>query len=169
MRFGRMVRTGMATAFAVALVAGPAFGEDADQCKAFKWPLARERAWLAAAAPVASGATAPTGGAVALKLVATEEAGFPSDPAHPPKPGTKAGRLEVSVPSAGTCQVTLSDEGWIDVVQGGTVLKSSDYSGQKGCAGLRKSVRFKLDAGKAEVRISNVAADGLNVAFGAVE
>ena len=52
--------------------------------------------------------------------------------------------------------MTLSDEGWVDVVQNGARVKSSDFSGQKTCPGVRKSVRFTLAAGPAQLQISNV-------------
>jgi len=40
--------------------------------------------------------------------------------------------LALSLDKAGTYDVTLSDEGWIDVVAGGAAVKSSDFSGARG-------------------------------------
>ena len=58
---------------------------------------------------------------------------------------------------AGIYQITLSEEAWIDVAQGGALVKSSDFSGAKDCPGMRKSVRFPLSAGAATVEISNAS------------
>ena len=49
----------------------------------------------------------------------------------------------------------MSEEAWIDVAENGALVKSSDFSGQKDCPGVRKSVRFQLAAGSATVEISN--------------
>ena len=48
-----------------------------------------------------------------------------------------------------------ADEGWVDVSQDGrTTLKSSAHSGKAGCPGVRKSLRFALNAGKVTIEIS---------------
>jgi hypothetical protein len=74
--------------------------------------------------------------------------------------------LKISgLPKAGLYEITLSDEAWIDVVQGGASVKSSDFSGQKNCPGVRKSVRFPLAAGAATVEISNAASAAIQVAI----
>ena len=87
-------------------------------------------------------------------------------PERAPKPGAFGGVLKISgLPKAGLYEITLSDEAWIDVVQNGASVKSSDFSGQKNCPGVRKSVRFPLAAGPATVQISNVASASIQVAI----
>jgi hypothetical protein len=141
-------------------LASAARAQDNAGCDKFKWSVARERAWFAAGAkPVAAGAEIPLADlGYAVALVPQESAGFVLPPERAPKPGTFGGVLKISdLPKAGLYEITLSDEAWIDVVQGGASVKSSDFSGQKNCPGVRKSVRFPLAAGPATVQISNAA------------
>ena len=98
--------------------------------------------------------------AVALQLGEQSGASFPVPPSHQPK-GSKpmAGVFPLApIAVAGTYQFTLSDEAWIDLVQGGKVLKQVGFTAAKGCDGVRKSVRFKLQQGPATVMISDSAA-----------
>ncbi len=146
----------------------PARADDATGCDKFKWSVARERAWFAAGVkPVAAGADiAMADQGYAVSLVPDEAAGFVAPPERKPKPGAFGGVLKIaSLPKAGLYEVTLSDEAWIDVVQDGASVKSSDFSGQKNCPGVRKSVRFDLAAGAATVQISNAAAASIQVAI----
>lgn len=143
---------------------GAVRAEDASGCGKFKWSVARQLAWIAAGpAPVASGAGVGWADkAYAVALVPSEAAGFAIPPERPLKPGTNAATLEVAAPGApGAYDVTLSDEAWIDVVQGGARLKSSDFSGQKDCAGVRKVVRFDLAGAPATVEISDASATSI--------
>ena len=149
-------------------LASAARGQDASGCDKFKWSVARERAWFAAGAkPVAAGAElalADQGYAVAL--VPDESAGFVLPPERAPKSGAFGGVLKISgLPKAGLYEITLSDEAWVDVVQNGASVKSSDFSGQKNCPGVRKSVRFPLAAGSATVQISNAASAAIQLAI----
>jgi hypothetical protein len=50
-------------------------------------------------------------------------------------------------------------------VQNGASVKSGDFSGQKNCPGVRKSVRFSLAAGAATVQISNAASATIQLAI----
>ena len=152
----------------VVSVASTARAQDATGCDKFKWSIARERAWFAVGAkPVAAGADltlAEQGYAVAL--VPDESAGFVAPPERAPKPGAFGGVLKISgLPKAGLYEITLSEEAWVDVVQSGASVKSSDFSGQKNCPGVRKSVRFPLAAGPATVQISNVASAAIQLAI----
>lgn len=127
-------------------------------CDHFKWSLDRERAWLAAAPePVAAGgAVALADKAFAVALRPNAEAGFVAPPERAPKPesfGTVVNLAAVGAP--GVYEITLSAEAWLDVVQNGARAKSIDFSGQKDCPGVRKSVKFELAAGTATVQISN--------------
>ena len=149
-------------------LASAARGQDASGCDKFKWSIARERAWFAAGAePVAAGADLPFAEqGYAVALVPDESAGFVAPPERAPKPGAFGGVLKISaLPKAGLYDITLSDEAWIDVVQNGASVKSSDFSGQKNCPGVRKSVRFPLAAGAATVQISNAASASIQLAI----
>lgn len=68
-----------------------------------------------------------------------------------------------AIAKPGLYQVTLSDEAWIDVVQNGPYARSIGSTGRSDCPGLRKSVRFELDAGPIVVQLSGVMAEKIVV------
>jgi len=164
-RLGRAPREALALAAALALWAAGAPSEGAadDPCGGFKWPLARERAWLTG--PLDDRAAIdPGGGGVRLHLAEVGSVRFDVPPERAPSNGTTAGLLRLEHVAAGIYQVTLSDEAWIDVVQGGSRVPSIDFSSVKGCQGMRKSVRFRLSDGPATVQISGARGVGIAVA-----
>ncbi|GLS42397.1 hypothetical protein [Methylobacterium brachythecii] len=173
-----MRMTASALLVLLALAGGAAAAEDpvkpgADVCASFDWPLARELAWFSAPdlQAAASGSTlAADRPAALLTLKPAAEAGLPQAPSREPKPGSFAGYVRVAAPAApGEIQVTLSGEGWIDVApEGGEVLKPGAHSGRKGCATLRKSVRFKVDAKPLVVSVSNAPSEAVRIAVTAV-
>jgi hypothetical protein len=162
---------------AALLLAFPASAEDMSSCAAFKWPLDKERAAFAneAMETVTSGARpgAFKEQAFAFKLLPAESVKFAVPPGGKPKPGSAASNGGVATfeapAKAGAYQVTLSGEGWIDVVQNGTALKSAAHSGAKNCPGLRKSVRFELQAAPVVLQLSAVPEAVVKVAIRPVE
>jgi len=158
------------TAFVACLLAAPCLAQEPVGCDKFKWPLDQERAMLGAAAmpAVASGANLakPPPLAVALTLVAFGQANLPLEPERAPKPQTSAGFVAVGAPARpGVYKVSLSDAGWVDVVQAGRRVKSAAFSGVTGCAGIRKSVKFNLAAAPFTVEISGAAANSIRLAI----
>ncbi len=84
----------------------------------------------------------------------------------PKQPASFAGFIEAPAPAqAGTYKVTLSSEGWIDVIQGGQFVKSAAFSGATGCEGIRKSVKFNLAAQPFTVELSAVPANAIRIAI----
>src|SRR5258708_34401321 len=84
-------------------------------------------------------------GAVKLRLSPVTEIKLPAEPSRNPKPNSYAGFVRyASPPHAGTYRVTLSEPGWIDVVQDGREMESGAFSAVTGCEGIRKSVKFHL-------------------------
>ncbi len=148
---------------------GGAHAQDAPNCDTFKWSVARERAWFAATpTPVAAGARLPAmDRGYLVSLVPDEAAGFASSPERAPKPGAYGGVFEIA--EAGTYEVTLSGEAWVDVVQAGARVKSVAFSGRKDCPDVRKSVKFDLAAGPATLQISNSDSDRLRLAAAPAE
>ena len=139
--------------------------QENNACGLFKWSIARERGWFANAEPAASGATVAIERGYAVAMRATDAVAFPLPPERAPKPGSLAATLLVAnIDKPGLYQVTLSDEAWLDVVQGDALVKSTGFSGQKDCPGVRKTVRFDLKQGPATLQISNSAAQTLDVA-----
>lgn len=142
-------------------------------CESFKWPLDKERAAFDAAGleKAASGAARGplTEQAFALTLVPVKDVGFTIPPAKKNHDGF-GGLVAFAAPEKpGVYQITLSGEGWIDLVQEGKALGASDHSGAKNCPGLRKSVRFMLGAAPVVLQISDAVADTIKVGIRPVE
>ena len=105
--------------------------------------------------------------AVTIDLLPFADAKLPMAPERAPKqPSSFAGFISVPAPpQGGNYKVTLSSEAWIDVMQDGHFLKSTAHTGASGCAGIRKSVKFNLDAAPFVVQLSNVPANKIGVAI----
>lgn len=149
------------TAGLVALSVNTAMAEDAPACASFAWSVARERA--AFGAPdlplLASGSALPGGASAAqLTLKPAAEVALPVPSEKAVKPDTFAGFVTATVSAAGTYQVTLSNEAWIDASQDGrSTLKPEAHSGKADCPEVRKSVRFALDVGTMTIEISRAS------------
>ena len=137
-------------------------------CDKFKWPVERERAALARAdtAKVQSGAavTAKTPIAVTIALTPFGSAALPQQPERVPATETFAGFVKIDVLLKGTYSVSLSDGGWIDAVQNGRLLKPVSFSGVTGCDGIRKVVRFDIEAGPLLLQVTGVASSAIVIA-----
>ena len=139
-------------------------------CDKFKWPLDKERATLTGTdlPKVATGdrVTWPLPWATSVALVPFDNAKLPTPPEHAPiSGGTFAGFIQVAAPArSATYRITVSDAAWIDVVQNGQTVKSSDFSGATGCEGVRKSVKFVLAAVPFTIQLSSVAANAIKIA-----
>ena len=152
-----MIRSALPLALLIA--ASPAWAD----CDGFKWSVAKEREAFAAPIPLPSvSGSAELGKGYAVTL--TKDLSLPVKPERDPKPGTYAAVVEAPKLAAGTYQVTISQDGWIDVSQDGKSVKSSAFSGQHDCPAIRKSVRFPLAAGAATIEISNAQGESLNLA-----
>lgn len=148
---------------------GSAPAQGATGCAAFKWPVTTEQRLLDAPGlpTLASGGSFPAlGQGVAVALLPQGEVAYAVKPARVPKANPAYG-AELSLPagSGGAVQVTLSAEAWVDIVQGGKVLRSTAFSGQTGCPGIRKSVRFTLAPGPATIAISDAPETTLKLAI----
>ena len=127
-------------------------------CDHFKWSLDRELGWIAAG-PEALGADgeitiAPKAYSVALKPNA--ELSFPVTPERAPKSDSFGAVVTVkAIEAPGIYEISLSTPSWIDVVQNGARAKTPEFSGQKDCPAIHKSVKFELAAGAAAIQISN--------------
>ena len=98
--------------------------------------------------PAESG-QADAGAGYALTLA--KDVKLPYPPERAPGKDTYAAVVNVPKLEPGLYQITLSGEAWIDVAQNGALVKSSDFSGQRDCPGVRKTVRFDLAAGPATI------------------
>ena len=140
-------------------------------CDKFAWSLTRERALFAAAdkRPLTAGAelAAIPQDAIVFSLQPAAQATFVLPPERKAKSENWfGGGLRLPAPEkAGSYQVTLSQEAWIDVVQDGRYARSIGSTGRSDCSGLRKSVRFELNATPFVVQLSGVATTTVVVAI----
>lgn len=174
----RLQGASFGAAFALASMFAPALADDAQTkpegeaaaCDHFAWPIKREKIWFAAKQlPTAHSGERFTMSdeGVLLELKPTKKFDFFLPPERPPKPESYSGNIVIfGVMNPGVYQVTLSEEAWIDVFENGVRLKSTAFTGQKDCPGVRKSVRFELTPGAPiTVQISNAVKDQIKLAI----
>jgi hypothetical protein len=162
MSFGRWL-------VAVALIAAPglAQAQEGSGCGGFRWPLDRERAALVRT----DKASLPNGGALGYDVATTlglqplSSAGLPKVPERPPKsPSAFAGHFTLAAPAKpGAYRITISSEGWVDVLDGGAYLHPIAFTGARDCEGARKSVKFDLPARPLALQLSGVPGDQISV------
>jgi hypothetical protein len=149
------------------LDSGCAAAAEASGCGQFKWPIAHEQAALAAptVGPLAPGAALPADAGARLALVPFAEAKLALAPERPPKfSPSYAGAFSLDAPAApAVYKVTLSAGGWIDVVQDGKFLKPMAFADAAGCAGVRKSVKFRLAAEPTTLQLTGVGGREISV------
>ncbi len=147
----------------IALTAGPAWAAEPSGCGHFKWPLDHEKTLLATPVAITSGGAGKLAAGENLTLAPQTTAKLPQEPSRPPKfPDSYAGFITLPAPSSGgTYRVTIAHGAWIDVVQDGQVLKSTDHTGAIGCDGLAKSLKFDLAATPFTVEISSSTASSV--------
>ena len=137
-------------------------------CDKFAWDIQAEQRLLAGARTTPSGSDLPgtLPVAVQIDLQPFETAKLARPPERAPKvPSSGAGYVTMAVPQGGLYKVTLSGEGWIDVVQDGGVLKPEAFSGVLDCPNVRKTVRFRLKPGPVTVQISGSSSTSIGVAI----
>ncbi|MGD1036157.1 MAG: hypothetical protein ABR878_02985 [Roseiarcus sp.] len=153
----------------IAALSSPAFAQAGEPsgCDKFKWPLAHERSALSAPqiARLESGATLAFDVAASVHLAPLAEAKLEMAPERAPKASPSyAGAVELDAPAAaGIFKVSLSDAGWIDVVQDGRFVKPVAVSGAADCPGLRRSVKFPLEAKPLTIQLSGVKAPDISL------
>jgi hypothetical protein len=154
---------------AVALAAAPglAQAQEGSGCGGFKWPLDAERAALVRAdkPSLANGGPLAYNVALTLELQPLAGAGLPKAPERAPKsPQAFAGHFNLAAPpKPGVYRVTISSEGWIDVLDGEDYLHPKGFTGATGCDGARKSVRFDLPSRPLALQFSGVKDDRISV------
>jgi hypothetical protein len=157
--------------FALCVSAALALAQEPAGCDKFKWPLDKERATLTGSdlpkLPSGSRVKWPLPFATTATLLPFAEAKLLLPPERAPKSNNSfAGFIELTAPArSGTYKITLSSEGWIDVVQDGQRLKSIAATGATGCDGVRKSVKFELAAASLTVQFSGLEASSVGVAI----
>lgn len=148
--------------FALACTAAPVLAQEGSGCSAFKWHVDRETTAFAGDAQpdVSAGAQIPgVMEAVKLQLAKQDGQTFDIPPSRQPKHNPAYAGVFTVVPFqvAGPYIVTISDEAWIDVIQGGKILHQTGFTAAKDCPAVRKSVRFTLAAGPATIMVTDAA------------
>lgn len=166
------MRVSLAVFLFGASVASPAFAADnADPCSTFAWPMTAERALLASAAhtQVKDGGFIERAPPLAfhLALVHDNETRFALVPQKAPNPNGYGASIGIDSPAAeGDYLVTLSSEGWIDLIQNDASVASTAHSSAMKCPGMHKSVKFHLAAGAPlTLQISSAPAPEIDVAI----
>ena len=163
MTFGRW----LIAAALIAAAPGFAQAQEGSGCNGFKWPLDHERAALVREdkASLPNGGALPYDVAMKLELQLLSAAGLPKAPERAPKsPSAFAGHFTLAAPAkAGAYRVTISSEGWVDVLDGGAYLHPTAFTGAKDCAGARKSVKFDLPARPLALQFSGVPQNRISI------
>jgi hypothetical protein len=141
-----------------------------DACAKFAWPVDRELAQFAAATKPEwpSGTVRPDipSEGFALRLEPASSAKLSRAPERPARHGgAYAGMVSIGALKPGLYQVTLSDEAWIDVIQGDAFARSAAHSSSRDCKGVRKSVRFHLSSAPMVIQLSDVAVPVVSIAM----
>ena len=161
---------GSATALAIFAIAasvtsGFAEAKDNPACEQFDWSIKREFELLGDPylEMVFSGATlssVPDKGLV-MELQPHGTVDYVLAPGGEPKSDDSfAGLLFIKdVPQAGTYQVTLSGDAWIDLIQDGKALALAAETSNPNCSDARKSMRFRLEPGPLTVQVSGASVE----------
>jgi hypothetical protein len=139
-------------------------------CDKFRWPIDKElTVMIGDTIAIPSGTNLPKAlpVSVIVSLKRFADAKLPTPPERAPEsPDSFAGYVQASAPpKPATYKISLSAEGWIDVVQDGQPVKSSAFSGALGCEGIRKSVKFDLAAKPFTIELSGVKNDAIRIAI----
>jgi hypothetical protein len=138
----------------------------ASGCDAGKWPLsAIQTQFGGALAAVNNGDALPAlGTPVLVNLVAQADAQLPHPPSRAPKlTPSYAASVKLGPEPAATYQVTVSEGAWIDIVEGGEIVKQTGFIRGKDCPGVDKSVRFKTGGAPLTIEISGASAKTIRV------
>ncbi len=149
----------------------------AEDCSGFKWPLDTEIGWLNAGDDVAlkSGGEIPEAPAKAITLTLQPAKSVTMLVAPGVKPqavsaDSFSGWFNIGAGAKpGLYQVSLSTNGWIDVVQNGKLVPSKGFTGRQECKAIHKSVRFEIGEGPFGVQITGAPAETVRLTINAAQ
>jgi hypothetical protein len=146
-------------------------------CTGFKWPLDTELTWFAAGGDVAAKngdelAEVPSK-AIALTLKPSKSVKLPvAAGVKEEAVGSDTFSGWVSFPAGvkpGLYQVTLSTDGWIDVVQNAALVHSKGFTGRRECDVLHKSVRYEIGPGPVSIQITGAPSEKVRLTLNAAK
>lgn len=147
-------------------------------CDSFTWDVSHE---LGVLGQLAKAITAGTDGKKPVRLELDQRYSVklvPQGTVHfavkPGKPmlddGAQAGVFSFHTPKAGRYRVSITTGHWLDVVDSGRLVVSSDFQGQRGCEKVHKIVQFELSGNKDFVlQLSGGTQPNLDVAITQVQ
>jgi hypothetical protein len=154
-------------ALVLGFLPGMAQAEEPHGCDKFKWPIVHEQEALGApgVAKLASGGILRMDAAASVNLAPLAQARLIMPPQRTPtETSSFAGAVELDAPpNDGVYKVSISIEGWIDVIQDGEYLKPTAFTGAMDCREIRKSVKFPLRAKPLTIQLSNVRMPSISV------
>ena len=137
------MRTANLTIALALLVPCVAQADDLSACSKFKWSIERERLLLASPKPLAADGSLDIGvSGFHVALADSDKFAFSAKPQRAPKPGTHASRADPRREDGRPVRRRAVRRGLDNVVDHGQTIASTAFSGQKGCPGVRKSVRI---------------------------
>jgi hypothetical protein len=131
-----------------------AAADAADPCTQFSWDVHRERALFASSPQaLATGTEAAQAPPLAperlyeLALHPQASVQFASPPEKQrPAAAPQAGLASLTLESAGRYRIALDQPLWVEVLNGGSPIRSADFQGRPGCTAPHKIVEFELPA-----------------------
>jgi hypothetical protein len=125
-------------------------------CDSFTWDVSHE---LDVLGKPAKAVTAGTDGKKPLrleldqhysvKLAPQSTVRFAARPAKSmPDGAAQAGVFSFHAPKAGRYRISITTDHWLDVIDGGLVVVSSDFQRQRACEKVQKIVQFELSGNK---------------------
>lgn len=147
-------------------------------CDAFTWDVSHE---LDVLGQPAKSVNAGTDGKKPVRLELDQHYSVKLAPqgsvhfaAKPGKPmlddGAQAGVLSFHTPKAGRYRISITTGHWLDVLDRGLLVVSSDFQGQRGCEKVHKIVQFELSGNKDFVlQLSGATQSDVNVAITQVQ
>lgn len=146
-----------------------ALADEREGCTGFSWSLDAELDLMTAPAESLKMGAEVQGvpdRAVEIALSPTATTTLPFEPGIKPAaipPSSFSGWLRVADVPAGTYQVTINHDAWIDAVQGDVLIGSAGFTGSRNCKVLHKSVRYNLQAGPVIILLSGVTHETVKV------
>ncbi|MBX3523389.1 MAG: hypothetical protein KF807_09305 [Xanthobacteraceae bacterium] len=140
------------------IVAAPVTGAAAD-CTKFAWPPEQQQKLLQQdnkpRIETGNAVTEFLGRAFVLRLDSFSNAKLEKSPERTPRiEKSFAGLIRVKFPVTGIVTIALTNNSWIDVIQDGKYLRPAGNTGAEGCPGVRKIVKFKVEAGDVAIQFS---------------
>ncbi|HEY1891044.1 MAG TPA: hypothetical protein VGG63_11595 [Steroidobacteraceae bacterium] len=148
------------------LISGAPVALAAGTCTGFKWDVRHEQA-LFATRPEdrKAGGAAASAPVIALdrlyrfQLTPQGNVTFAVPPGKMRHmDGAYAGLVRLHIAAAGLYRIALSQPFWVDVLEKGTLIASSDFTGARGCSAPHKVVLYQLAAGDQLLQVSGWAA-----------